>query len=115
MAGVREHSQARYRYLGSWHSHPGGTARPSGPDIATTERVATDPDVLLPRPLVLIQATWRYGRTVLARELRAWCWDPGSAWLLPGSLEDIELEDRFCPTVTVSGRRGRPHVLSPGV
>jgi integrative and conjugative element protein (TIGR02256 family) len=114
MEAVREESQARYRYLGSWHSHPGGVARPSGRDIATTERVASEPEVLLPQPLVLIQATRRAGSTVVAGELRAWLWDPASAWLLPAGIEDIELELRFCPVVRTRGRRpGAVHVVSP--
>ena len=116
MYAVHEHSQARYRYLGSWHSHPGGAARPSGQDISTTEQVAGEPEVLLPRPLVLIQSTRRQPRGVVVAELRAWRWQPELAWLLPCEVESVELDERFCPRVEVlTGWRRRPHLLSPDV
>ena len=116
MDAVREYSQARYRYLGSWHSHPGGAARPSATDVSTTERVANEPGVLLPRPLVLIQSSRAAANGVVVAELRAWRWVPELAWMLPCEVESIELEERFCPFVEVPAGWGRrPHVLSPDV
>jgi integrative and conjugative element protein (TIGR02256 family) len=105
-------SDRRYRYLGSWHTHPGGSARPSGTDIHTIESVAKDAAVRLPRPLVLIQATRLSGASVSMAELRAWHWSTGSEWLLPCELESTLVQQRICPTVTVpAGRMRKPQVL----
>jgi integrative and conjugative element protein (TIGR02256 family) len=114
MDAVRESSDARYRYLGSWHSHPGGLPRPSGPDIETTERVASEPHVLLPDPLVLIQATRPGPEGVIIGELRAWRWEPDARWLMPCRIESIDLEQRFCPRVMLPAAwHRRPQVLEP--
>jgi proteasome lid subunit RPN8/RPN11 len=114
MDAVREHSEARYRYLGSWHSHPGGLPRPSGPDIATTEEVAAEPGVLLPDPLVLIQATRPGPDRVIIGELRAWRWEPEARWVMPCRIEPIDLEQRLCPRVTLpAGWHRRPQLLDP--
>lgn len=110
METVRVESEARYRYLGSWHSHPGGIARPSGRDIATTEEVANEPAVLLPEPLMMIQAS----RGGDAGELRAWRWDPKAEWLLPCRIEVLELEQLFCPVVPLPRSWHRkPWVMDP--
>lgn len=101
MDAVRDRSEARYRYLGSWHSHPGGAPSPSGRDVETTARVAGEADVLLPTPLVLIQATERRPKAHVAGELCAWRWEPGQQRLLPEPIEVIELDERFCPLVAV--------------
>jgi integrative and conjugative element protein (TIGR02256 family) len=107
MDAVRAASEARYRYLGSWHSHPNGAARPSGQDIATTERVANEEEVLLPRPLVLIQSTRGGPQGAELADVRAWRWHPQHAWLLPCALESVELDERYCPRVEVPGGRLR--------
>lgn len=54
-------SGGRDGFLGSWHTHPAGAARPSPQDVATVRDIATQPQVLLPRPVALIVATrpWR--------------------------------------------------------
>jgi integrative and conjugative element protein (TIGR02256 family) len=114
MRAVREHSEARYRYLGSWHSHPAGPARPSSMDVATTEAVAIEAAVLLPRPVVLIQSLRGSTDGLATAELRAWRWTPEVAWLLPCDIEDLELPERLCPRVQVTtGRPRRSHLLSP--
>jgi len=114
MDAVREHSKARYRYIGSWHSHPGGVPRPSGPDIATTERVASEPEVQLACPLVLIQASSPQPSGVAIGDLRAWRWSPELTWLMPLEIELIDLDERFCPAVEVPAGWGRgKHLLSP--
>ena len=116
MDAVRTKSVRRYRYLGSWHSHPGGGARPSGQDIATTERVASESEVLLPRPLVLIQSTRLRSRSAVVSELRAWQWRPEVGWLLPCETEPVRLDERFCGGVEVPAGWRRPaHMLSPDV
>lgn len=94
---VRAESQGRYRYLGSWHTHPGGRARPSGTDVETSERVASEPAVQLPEPLVLIQATSANGRVAKPTELRAWRWSAAERWLLPCAVERCRLAERWCP------------------
>lgn len=108
ITAVHEASQGRCRYLGSWHSHPGGRARPSGTDLATTAAVADEPEVRLPDPLVLIQATQLDGggQAVLG-ELRVWRWNPRADWLLPAELETIDVEAPACPTVVVPAGWGR--------
>jgi integrative and conjugative element protein (TIGR02256 family) len=110
MKAVRGESEARYRYLGSWHSHPGGPPRPSGRDIATTAEVASDSGVLLPNPVMMIQAAGLGNPT----RLRAWRWDPQSDWLYPCPIEVLELKERFCPVVPLprSWHR-RPLVMHP--
>lgn len=106
-------SERRYRYLGSWHSHPAGPARPSAQDIKTTEVVASENDVRLPSPLVLIQATHPGTNMNSLAELRAWRWAPEWTWLLPCEIETIELGERWCPTVTLKPRRRSSAILSP--
>jgi integrative and conjugative element protein (TIGR02256 family) len=107
MHAVRHSSECRYRYLGSWHSHPDGAPRPSGTDVLTTENVANEPEVGLPRPLVMIQATeLRPGAPVLG-QLRAWHWSSEESWLLPCELDDTWLEEHFCPCVKITAGRIR--------
>lgn len=113
---VYDGSDARYRYLGSWHSHPLGVPRPSGTDIRTSEDVAHDTAVALPEPLVLIQATRRAaGSAVEPGELRAWRWSARERWLMPCELEPVELAERYCPVVCVRpGRLRRDVAMTPG-
>jgi len=107
-------SEARYRYLGSWHSHPGSIPRPSGTDVQTTEAVSTEPHVGLAEPVVLIQSTRRGLGGVEIADARAWRWSREDAWLLPCELISVELEERYCPLVEVAGGRLRGNeVLSP--
>jgi integrative and conjugative element protein (TIGR02256 family) len=108
-------SGARYRYLGSWHSHPGSIPRPSCTDVRTTEAVASEPHVRLAAPVVLIQSTRRGpGRLVEIGNARAWRWSCDDDWLLPCELVPVELEERYCPIVEVPGGRLRGgEALSP--
>jgi integrative and conjugative element protein (TIGR02256 family) len=108
-------SEARYRYLGSWHSHPLGAPRPSGTDITTTEAVANDLGVGLPEPIVLIQATrGAAGGGVQAGELRAWRWSARERWLLPCELRVLELEHPYCPVIELPrGRFKHPVRMAP--
>jgi len=106
MRAVREDSRQRFRFLGSWHTHPGGVAAPSDRDAATACEIASDAAVLLAAPLLLIQATRRRGRYAEPTELAAWRWDPAAGGLASDAIEAIELEHRWCPVVTV-GRGSR--------
>lgn len=101
MRAVRQASRSRFRFLGSWHTHPGGLAIPSGRDAATAGEIAADAAVLLPTPLVLIQATRRRGRGAQPTELAAWRWDPVARALSRDAIEVIQLEHRWCPVVTI--------------
>jgi len=49
-------------YLGDWHSHPRGPARPSGRDRETAALVAGWEDAHIPEPLTLIigRRSWRW-------------------------------------------------------
>ena len=66
-------SEQRYRFLGSWHTHPRGRAAPSTRDVRTASEMAEQDDLRLPAPLLVIQAT-RGIREVALAELRAWRW-----------------------------------------
>lgn len=50
-------------YLGDWHSHPGGSRRPSGLDRSTARRIARCEQARVPHPVMLIlhgePANWR--------------------------------------------------------
>jgi proteasome lid subunit RPN8/RPN11 len=71
---VREASQTRYRYLGSWHTHPLGRPQPSRTDIAAVEAIIDEPEVRLPRPLIIIVRVWPLRRTLCDRNTRAFRW-----------------------------------------
>jgi proteasome lid subunit RPN8/RPN11 len=44
-------------YVGEWHSHPGGSAEPSGSDIAAMRQIASDPMYRCEAPLLLVIAS----------------------------------------------------------
>jgi integrative and conjugative element protein (TIGR02256 family) len=72
---VAENSGGRDWYLGEWHSHPLGRARPSDTDVDTLIDIAAQAEVQLPRPLALIQQTKPYRRRARMGELGAFRWD----------------------------------------
>ena len=41
-------------YVGEWHTHPDGPARPSGTDLKAMRELASDPAVLINNPVLLI-------------------------------------------------------------
>lgn len=110
---VSECSRGRYRFLGSWHTHPGGEARPSGIDIASLEAMANQPDVRLARPIMLIQATRAHRGGVVASEMRAWTWDQATRWALPAALLEVGLEAPSCPVVSLEMIARKPTSLDP--
>ncbi|MFA9444457.1 Mov34/MPN/PAD-1 family protein [Egicoccus sp. AB-alg6-2] len=69
-------SGGRLRYVGSWHSHPAGSAIPSSRDVRTAQGIAGEPDVGLPSPLQVIVATSVLPWTAQRRDLGCWQWDP---------------------------------------
>jgi proteasome lid subunit RPN8/RPN11 len=46
-------AQGHY-YVGEWHSHPGSSADPSGPDIAAMQEIAGDPTYRCEAPVLLV-------------------------------------------------------------
>jgi integrative and conjugative element protein (TIGR02256 family) len=53
-------------YLGDWHSHPDGLARPSGRDRKTAARIARERSARCPTPITLIVANRWCGECELA-------------------------------------------------
>ena len=90
-------SERRYRYVGSWHTHPRSVPVPSALDTDTVAGLAAQEDLLLPRPLLLILSTTGCSRTVQPKELRAWVWDPSHSALRVVELLPVELPERYCP------------------
>lgn len=45
--------EGRY-YLGEWHSHPGSSATPSGPDLSSITKLARDRALVCRRPILVI-------------------------------------------------------------
>lgn len=58
---IYEQSGRITTYLGDWHSHPRGGARPSKTDRETYQRVADEPESRAPNPVILIAAVSRTG------------------------------------------------------
>lgn len=54
---VYEETRGRERWIGSWHTHPLGGPIPSWTDRRTARRIAHDPNVDCPEPIMLIQST----------------------------------------------------------
>jgi integrative and conjugative element protein (TIGR02256 family) len=71
-----DQEQGRVRYLGEWHTHPGGSARLSERDLATLRQIADQQDAGVPRPLAIILRTNPVRRRVTVLQLRAYVWDP---------------------------------------
>jgi integrative and conjugative element protein (TIGR02256 family) len=75
---VAAKSAGAERYIGSWHSHPLGIARPSLLDRRTARNIASDTEAGCPRPVMLIQATVLRISGLRPGRLRAYSWDPAS-------------------------------------
>jgi integrative and conjugative element protein (TIGR02256 family) len=103
MGAVREASSQRYRFLGSWHTHPAGAAVPSFRDAQTVAEIAAEADVLLPQPLAIIQATRPRVRGAELADLAVWRWEPATRQMVRQALEPIDLSERWCPVVAVPG------------
>lgn len=76
---MHRESGGRAPYLGDWHTHPLGAARPSGRDIASLEAIAGQKAVDLDRPISIIQATRPLFAHLRIGELRAFEWDAAEA------------------------------------
>lgn len=101
IARVHEASERRYRYVGSWHTHPFGRTRPSATDVAAARSIRDEPEVQLPRPLLVIQATWPTRRTFRDRDLRAFHWCPELAALIAVEIWVMQEGDRQHPVLNL--------------
>jgi integrative and conjugative element protein (TIGR02256 family) len=88
---VWKESQGRYRFLGSWHTHPHGRAVPSGVDTDTARELSGQADLRLPEPVVVIQATHGVRRVELG-DLRAWRLHHGTEGLAHATFDLVRLE-----------------------
>jgi integrative and conjugative element protein (TIGR02256 family) len=91
---VWEAGERRFRYVGSWHTHPRGRAVPSGRDRLTARDMSRETRLALPRPLLLIQSTWPGRRVIRDSDLRAYRWDPGDERLVKGEVRLLNDEAR---------------------
>ncbi len=93
IARVHEASDGRYRYLGTWHTHPFGRAAPST-DIAAARAISEEEHVRLSHPLLIILATWPTRRTFRDRDLCAFLWDALAAVLILAPLRILRVDER---------------------
>lgn len=96
---VHQRAEGRYRYIGSWHSHPLGSATPSRRDVQTAREVAAQLEVDLPRPLILIQATRPRIRLVTVGELGGYHWDPMTEQMSVVALALVYEQERTYPVL----------------
>ena len=97
MQAVQDASGGRYGFLGSWHTHPLAAPKPSSIDTGTAQAMATQEDLRVAAPLLLILATTGTRLRVEAAGLRAWRWEPVQGCLVAVELSECRLEERFCP------------------
>lgn len=76
-AGHRQHFDAAWAasgrhvtFLGDWHTHPGGPARPSSRDRAAMGKLAKDDDYGTPRPVIGVIETPRWPWTSNGRQVQ---------------------------------------------
>jgi integrative and conjugative element protein (TIGR02256 family) len=92
---VHELTEGRYRYLGSWHTHPLGQPHPSSTDTTTAQDIASQQDVGIPRPVLLIQATRPARRSVGMGRLAAYRWNPATERMEELPMQVVELAERL--------------------
>lgn len=96
MQSVFHASEGRCRYVGSWHSHPLGRAIPSQVDTRTAAGIAAQADVLLPTPVLLINATFPVLRSRVGR-IQAFIWGELTSVLLRAELQTAMLDIGWAP------------------
>lgn len=67
-------SDRRFRYQGSWHTHPLGRPSPSPTDITGVQSIREEPGVGLDRPVLIILRVSPLRRTISDRDMRAYRW-----------------------------------------
>jgi integrative and conjugative element protein (TIGR02256 family) len=73
---VHNQSDGALSYIGEWHTHPGGSERPSRRDLSSIETIANEETVDLAEPLMLIVPTVIMRRRVRVRTVAAYRWRP---------------------------------------
>lgn len=106
-------SSGRYRFVGTWHTHPGGAGMPSTTDRAAAGQLAVDEHLALPEPTLLILGTSPDGHAA-PEPLRAWRWDIEAQDLREADMRDCALDRSLMPPAAYldSPRRGLMHRLS---
>lgn len=95
MQAVHRLSDGRYRYLGSWHSHPLGRAIASEVDAQTASEMAAQRDVRLLRPVLFVQQLRLSKASLRTGELRAYRWSRARGTLEAEELKVTELQHRL--------------------
>ena len=116
MQSVFHASEGRCRYVGSWHSHPLGRAIPSQVDTRTAAGIAAQADVLLPTPVLLINATFPVLRSRVGR-IQAFIWGELEVSTAEGGVADRHARHRLGATpIDTVGRKHRSpiHWVKPG-
>ncbi len=68
--GLRESLELHYNslpsliYVGEWHTHPDGTAKPSSLDLKSMKELANDNNVLIKNPLLMILEIFKHSYAV---------------------------------------------------
>jgi len=95
---IHQKSQGRYRFLGSWHSHPGTRITPSIRDSTTAQEIATEALVDLSEPLVLIisQARAAIPREDPAKVVCCCWWSQHLRRLAKADLRMTCVVDKWC-------------------
>lgn len=71
---IADASHRRFRYQGSWHTHPLGRPTPSPTDVEGVKSIREDPAVGLERPVLVILRVSPVRRTVSDRDMRTYRW-----------------------------------------
>jgi integrative and conjugative element protein (TIGR02256 family) len=97
---VHASSEGALSYIGEWHTHPGGTDRPSRQDLNSIATIASEEGVDVAEPLMMIVPTVVMRRRVRVRTVAAYQWDDQAEAV-------IRLE------LTSAGDQRRPSANSP--
>jgi integrative and conjugative element protein (TIGR02256 family) len=95
---IHEKSQGRYRFVGSWHSHPGTSRMPSKRDNTTAQEIAADPEVGLSEPLIVIisQDLATLQNEDPDQAIRCYWWSQLERRLIQSQLLNTQLLDKWC-------------------
>lgn len=89
-------SRGRYRYLGSWHSHPGGSALPSETDLVTLQSISLEKEVDFTSPILMIVATSRVPLRRHIQRLAVWRRHAEPLGMTMMEVVQTVLDERFC-------------------
>jgi integrative and conjugative element protein (TIGR02256 family) len=98
---MHDRGRGRYRYVGSWHTHPCGDAIPSERDAVTARDISHQTEVALPRPLLLIQSVRPRVRLVRLGPLAAYRWNAEEYDLVPLDIVNVDDAERTYPMVAL--------------